>query len=70
MSPAAGEELYPVKDVAALWHCSVDLIYDLIAAGKLRTVQVAIGRAKTRVPASALAEFVAKQTPRKPRRAA
>jgi excisionase family DNA binding protein len=63
-APAKAEALLPVTEVAALWRCSVDHVYDLIAAGKLRSLNLARGRAKTRVPESALAEFVARNTRR------
>jgi excisionase family DNA binding protein len=56
------EELLPVSELAALWRCSVDHIYDLIARHELRTVQLGTGRAKTRIPASAAAEFIAKRS--------
>lgn len=56
------EELYPVSELARMWRCSVDHIYDLIARRELRTVQLGIGRAKTRIPASAAAEFVARRS--------
>jgi excisionase family DNA binding protein len=56
------EALYPVAEVAALWRCSDDTIYRLIAAGRLRSMDIGTGAAKTRIPESALAEFVAKHT--------
>ena len=55
----SAEALYPVTEVAALWRCSVDHVYDLINAGKLRTVNLGRGRAKTRVPESAMTAYVA-----------
>lgn len=55
----AGEVLHTVPEVADMWRCSDDTVYRLIAAGKLRSCDIGTGRAKTRVPASALAEFVA-----------
>lgn len=54
--------MYPVSELAAMWRVSIDHIYDLIAKGQLRTVQLGIGRAKTRIPASAAAEFIAKRS--------
>lgn len=71
----AVERLYPVTEVADLWDCSPQHVYSLIAAGELRTVDLGVGRAKTRVPESAIAEFVARRsikqkTGRKPRVAA
>lgn len=50
------EALLPVREVAALWRCSDQHIYNLIAQGKLRTVT--LGARKTRIPESALAEYV------------
>lgn len=55
----ASEVLHTVAEVAEMWRCSDDTIYRLIAAGRLRSCDIGTGRAKTRVPASALAEFVA-----------
>lgn len=52
------EPLLPVTEVASLWRCSVRHVYRIIAAGQLRVVQLGTGRAKTRVPESALAEYV------------
>jgi len=57
------EELYPVAEMAKLWHCSTGHIYNLIARGELQSVQLAAGgRAKNRIPASAAAEFIARHT--------
>lgn len=61
---AKPEALLPVSEVAALWRCSPDHIYDLIAAGHLPALNLARGRAKTRIPESALADFVARNTRR------
>lgn len=36
----SAEILYPVSEVAVLWRCSVDHVYDLIAAGELDTVKI------------------------------
>lgn len=55
---ATAEQLLPVTEVAELWRCSRDHVYDLIAAGELRIVNLGTGRAKTRVPESAMAEYV------------
>jgi excisionase family DNA binding protein len=55
----SAEALYPVSEVAQLWRCSDGHVYNLINAGKLRTVNIARGKAKTRIPESALAEYVA-----------
>lgn len=51
----APETVYRVPKVAAMWETTPDLIYRLIAEGKLRAVRV--GRL-IRVPESALAEFI------------
>lgn len=48
----------PVREVAELWRCSRDHVYDLITAGQLRVVNLGRGRAKTRIPESELAAFV------------
>lgn len=55
------EALLTVKELAALWRCSPCHIYDLIADGELAAVQISKGRAKTRIPESAAAEYVARQ---------
>lgn len=52
------EALLPVTEVAELWRCSRDHIYSLIARGELRSVDVGHGRAKTRIPESALADYI------------
>lgn len=57
----ADEVMYPVAELAALWRCTPQHIYNLIAAKQLTSVQIGLGRAKTRVPASAAAEFVARR---------
>lgn len=59
--PKHAEALLPVTELAALWRCSPDHIYRLIADGSLRSVQLAKGKAKTRIPESAAADFIAKQ---------
>lgn len=65
------EILYPVAEVAEKWRCSRDHIYDLISAGKLRTVPLGTGkRAKTRVPESALKEYIERNAQRAERRRA
>lgn len=55
-------ELLPVAEVARLWRCSREHVYGLIAAGDLPAVQIATGRAKTRVPASAAHEYIRRNT--------
>lgn len=56
----SAEILYPVSEVAEMWRCSAEHVYEQIRRGRLRTVNIARGKAKTRVPESALAEYVAK----------
>lgn len=51
-----------VAEVAKLWRCSRNLVYDLISSGRLRSVNLTDGRAKTRIPESALAEYLAART--------
>lgn len=58
------EELLPVAEVAARWRVSKNYVYDQIASGALRAVHLGTGRAKTRIPASAAAEFISKRTAR------
>lgn len=65
--PAALEELLTVSEVAALWRCSENTVYRRIAKGLLRVIDIGDGRAKTRVPASALAEYVAQNSRTAPR---
>lgn len=62
MSAVKAEALLPVAEVATLWRCSKNHVYDLISSGALRSVNLTRGRAKTRIPESALAEFVAKNS--------
>lgn len=75
------EVLYPVSEVAEMWRCSREHVYEQIRHGRLRTVNLARGKAKTRVPESALEEYVKSlateppnpqnpPNPTKPRRAA
>lgn len=52
------EALLPVSELAALWRCSKDHIYDLIADGQLTAVNLATGRAKTRIPESSAAAYI------------
>jgi excisionase family DNA binding protein len=59
------EVLYPVSELAELWRCSDQHIYNLIARRELRSIQLGMGRAKTRIPASAAAEFVARRSSKK-----
>lgn len=52
----AAEQMLSITEVAKLWRCSRGHVYNLIAAGRLRSTDIGDGRAKTRVPESALAE--------------
>lgn len=54
----SAEILYPVSEVAELWRCSKEHVYEQIRRGRLRTVNLAHGKAKTRIPESALAAYV------------
>jgi excisionase family DNA binding protein len=56
LSPAAGERLYTIAEVAELWGLSRDTIERLLARGELR--YVSIGARRRRIPASALDEYV------------
>lgn len=56
------EILYPVSEVAQLWRCSVDHIYDLIAAGRTRRDTDRHRQGQTRVSASSLEAFVLRNT--------
>lgn len=53
----AAEEWHPVAHLAERWHCSKNFIYDEIIRGNLRAVQLGGGKAKTRVPQSAVDEY-------------
>lgn len=52
------EALIPVAELAEQWRCSKFLIYSLISSGQLRSVQLGKGRAKTRIPESAVADYI------------
>lgn len=55
----AADILYTVAEIAKLWRCSRQHIYNEIARGRLVATQAAGGgRAKTRVAESALADYV------------
>lgn len=58
------EALIPVAELAEKWRVSKNFIYDLISRGELRSTQLGKGRAKTRVPESAIAEYVKANTRR------
>jgi excisionase family DNA binding protein len=64
------ETLYPVAEVAEMWRCSREHVYEQIRRGRLRSVQIGTGKAKTRIPESALADFVDKNSRRTKERAA
>jgi len=64
VKPKTAEALLPVSEVAELWRCSKNHIYDLISRGELRSVNLTHGRAKTRIPESALADFITANTRR------
>jgi excisionase family DNA binding protein len=61
------EILYPASAVAELSPCSREHVYEQIRRGRLRTVNLATGKAKTRVPESAVKDFVAKRSTRRSR---
>ncbi|HEX6968940.1 MAG TPA: helix-turn-helix domain-containing protein [Micromonosporaceae bacterium] len=52
------EALYSVTSVAAQLDCSRGHVYDLINAGRIRTVSIGLGRSKTRVSESALKTYL------------
>ena len=56
------EELIPVAELAEKWRCSKTYIYELISRGQLRSINLGKGRAKTRIPESAVADFVKANT--------
>lgn len=60
--PGRAEALLPVTEVAKLWRCTIQHVYNEIARGRLRSVNISAGRAKTRIPESALAEYVERNT--------
>lgn len=56
------ETWFTVAEVAEAWRVSLNYVYDLIAKNEIRSTDLGHGRAKTRIPASAIAEFEAKRT--------
>lgn len=52
------EALYRVEYVADVWDIGRTAVYALIQSGELRSIKIGGSR---RIPASALAEYVAKQ---------
>jgi excisionase family DNA binding protein len=61
-TPTQPERLYTVDEIAATWSCSKNLIYNLIRDRKLDAVNIGIGRAKMRIPASAINAYIAATT--------
>lgn len=62
-TPATGpERLLTPEELSELWSCSKSHIYNLISRGELRIVDLGNGRAKTRIPESAAAEYVARRS--------
>jgi excisionase family DNA binding protein len=55
-------QLLTVPETAARLRVNRSTVYDLIAAGELRVVDLGHGRSKTRIPEDALAEFIAART--------
>ncbi|GAA1550678.1 hypothetical protein GCM10009827_084170 [Dactylosporangium maewongense] len=62
----AAEILYTVSELAALWRCSKNFIYDEISRGRLQSVNLGAGRAKTRIPESIADEYWKKQLAAEP----
>lgn len=63
MKPAAVDQLLTIPQAADKLEMSTRYVYDRIAAGDLPTVQLgAAGRSVRRIPAAALAEFIANRT--------
>lgn len=55
--------VFTIPAAAAQLGCSRSHVYDLIARGELRTVNIsARGRSKTRVRADDIAEFIERRT--------
>lgn len=65
------EILYPVAEVAEMWRCSKDYVYDLVARGELITVPLssskARSRAKIRIPESSLTAFIKRRKEKAPK---
>ncbi|HEX6873028.1 MAG TPA: helix-turn-helix domain-containing protein [Micromonosporaceae bacterium] len=55
---ASAEVMHTVKELAGIWRCSVAHIYNLINTRRLRSTDIGVGRAKTRIPASAAADYI------------
>jgi excisionase family DNA binding protein len=54
--------LYTVAELAGMWRVTRQHIYNLIARRELGSTQVSKGRAKTRIPASEAAAYIARNT--------
>lgn len=59
---AAIKRLLPVTEVADLLGCGRTHVYELIATRKLATVDIGVGRAKTRIHEDELARYIAAHT--------
>lgn len=62
----AAEPMLTVRDLATLWRCSRQHVYDLIADGELSVVL--LGPRGTRIAESAVADYIKRHTDRAPRR--
>jgi len=60
-----GDRLLSVAEAAVYLSCSRQHLYDLIAAGKLRAIDIGIGRSQTRVRRAELEAFITKATSRR-----
>lgn len=57
------EPLYTVVEVAEMWRVTRQHVYNLIRRKQLRVVDTgSVGRTKTRIPESALVEFIEHRT--------
>lgn len=56
------EPMHPVAEIATAWGVSKNHVYALIKTGALRSVNLGHGRAKIRVPESALNAYVEQLT--------
>jgi excisionase family DNA binding protein len=63
------EPMYAVAEIAAAWRVSSNYVYGLIKSGELEVVDLGHGRAKKRVPESALDAYLRqlKETARRTR---
>lgn len=58
----AAKRLLAVSEVAEAWGCCVQHVYNLIAAGHLTTVNIGMGRAKTRIHEDEVARYIKANT--------